>query len=151
MASEQILAAIAPCGLNCAKCFAHVDGDIRKHSLELREKLGNFEEYAKRYETLLKEPAFKNYPAFKEMLDYFAAENCRGCRNEQCRLFKDCGVRGCHQEKGVDYCHECGEFPCGNTNFDERLYEVWLRINRKIQKIGLEEFHEKGKHRPRYV
>ena len=151
MTSEQILAAIAPCGLNCKTCFAHAQGDIRKHSLALREKLGNFTEYAKRYETLLDQPVFKNYPAFKEMLDYFVSENCRGCRNEQCRLFKDCGVRRCHQERGVDFCHECDEFPCAKTNFDEGLHSVWLRINRKIQEIGIEEFHEKGKTRPRYV
>jgi hypothetical protein len=99
MTYEQIKAALGPCGLNCEKCFAHVDGDIRQYSLKLKEKLGNFEPYAKRYETLLKEPVFKNYPAFKEMLDYFASENCRGCRNEQCKMFKDCGVRPCHQKK----------------------------------------------------
>jgi hypothetical protein len=151
MTSEEILAAIAPCGLNCKTCFAHVDGDIRKHALKLKEKLGNFAPYAKRFETLLGETVFKSYPAFKEMLDYLAAEHCRGCRNEQCKLFKDCGVRKCHQAKQVDYCHQCNEFPCNKNNFDERLHGVWLQINRKIQEIGLEKFHERSKTRPRYV
>ncbi|MCP3952097.1 MAG: DUF3795 domain-containing protein, partial [Desulfobacterales bacterium] len=32
MDSEHIKAAIAPCGLSCEKCFAHVDGDIRRYS-----------------------------------------------------------------------------------------------------------------------
>ncbi len=31
MTTEQINAALAPCGLSCEKCFAHVDGDIRKY------------------------------------------------------------------------------------------------------------------------
>jgi hypothetical protein len=39
MEYEQILSALAPCGLSCEKCFAHVDGDIRKYSLKLKEKL----------------------------------------------------------------------------------------------------------------
>jgi len=82
MADEQIKAALAPCGLSCEKCFAHVNGDIRRYSLELKEKLGNFDIYAKRFETMLGDPIFKKYPDFKEMLDYFASENCKGCRNE---------------------------------------------------------------------
>ncbi len=78
MTTQQIKAAIAPCGLNCEKCFAHVDGDIRELSLKLKEKLGNFDMYAKRFETLLDNPIFKKYPDFKEMLDYFSSENCKG-------------------------------------------------------------------------
>ncbi len=148
---EQIKSSIAPCGLSCEKCFAHVDGDIRKHSLELKEKLGNFENYAKRYETLLDEPVFKKYPDFKEMLDYFAAENCKGCRNEQCKLFKGCGVRGCHQEKQIDFCYQCDEFPCDRTNFDENLRKAWARINTLIKNEGIEKYHEKTIKRPRYI
>ena len=98
MTTDQIKSSIAPCGLSCEKCFAHVNGDIRRHSLKLKEKLGNFDNYAKRYETLLGDPVFKKYPDFKEALDYFASENCKGCRNEQCRLFKNCGVRVCYTE-----------------------------------------------------
>ncbi len=116
MANEQTKAALAPCGLSCEKCFAHVDGDIRRYSLKLKEKLGNFDIYAKRFETMLNEPIFKKYPDFKEMLDYFATENCKGCRNEQCRLFTNCGVRRCHQEKQIDFCYQCDAFPCSRTN-----------------------------------
>ena len=61
MTTEHIKSSIAPCGLSCEKCFAHVDGDIRRYSLKLKEKLGNFENYAKRYETLLRDPVFKKY------------------------------------------------------------------------------------------
>lgn len=150
MTYEQIKASIAPCGLNCEKCFAHVDGDIRRYSLKLKEKLGNFDIYAKRYETLLDDSIFKKYPDFKEMLDYFASKNCRGCRNEQCKLFKNCGVRSCHQEKQVDYCFQCDEFPCKNTNFDERLYKVWVLINEKTEKTGIDQYYEESKIRPRY-
>ena len=150
MTYEQIKTSLAPCGLSCEKCFAHVDGDIRRYSLKVKEKLGNFHINAKRFETLLGDPIFKKYPDFKEMLDYFASENCKGCRNEQCKLFKDCGVRSCHQEKQVDFCYQCDEFPCDRTNFDTGLYKGWVMINEKIKKIGLEEFYEKSRTRPRY-
>ncbi len=151
MTTKQIKAAIAPCGLNCEKCFAHVDGDIREFSLKLKEKLGNFDMYATRFETLLDNPIFKKYPDFKEMLDYFASENCKGCRNEQCKLFKGCGVRSCHQEKQIDFCHECNEFPCEKTNFDKNLYKRWVLINEKINKGGIEEFYKRTKDKPRYI
>ena len=48
MEHERIKEAIAPCGLNCEKCFAHVDGDIRRYSRKLKKRLGNFEAYARR-------------------------------------------------------------------------------------------------------
>ena len=151
MDSEQIKAAIAPCGLSCEKCFAHADGDIRRYSRKLKEKLGNFEIYAKRFETLVGDPIFKKYPDFKAMLDYFASENCTGCRNEQCKLFKECGVRICHQEKGIDFCYQCDLFPCDRTHFDAGLYKGWVMINEKIRDTGLEKFYEKARTRPRYA
>jgi hypothetical protein len=148
---EQIKECLGPCGLCCETCFAHTEGDIRRYSLKLKEKLGNFDAYARRFETLLGNPVFKKYPDFKEVLDFLASENCRGCRNEQCRLFKDCGVRPCHQEKGVDFCHRCDEFPCNRTGFDERLQKIWVLINEKIKKDGLDSFCEEARNRPRYV
>ena len=151
MTTEHIKSSIAPCGLSCENCFAHVDGDIRRYSQKLREKLGNFQTYAKRYETLLKDPVFEKYPDFKEVLDYFASENCQGCRNEQCKLFKDCGVRGCHQEKQIDFCYQCDEFPCDRTNFDVNLHKAWVRINEIIKNEGMEKYHEKTQRRPRYI
>ena len=99
MTSPRILEALAPCGLNCQKCFAHIDGDIRKYANNLKEKLGKFDIYAKRFETLIGDPIFKKYPEFNTMLDYLAAEHCRGCRHEQCRLFTTCGVRACPRKK----------------------------------------------------
>jgi hypothetical protein len=56
MTQQSIQASVAPCGLSCEKCFAHVDGEIRKHSRRLRELLGNFHNYALRFERLLDQP-----------------------------------------------------------------------------------------------
>ena len=105
---------------------------------------------AKRFETLLEDPIFKKYPDFKEMLDYFASEHCSGCRKEQCRIFRNCGVRPCHQSRGVNFCYECEEFPCDRTNFDESLYQVWVTLNNIIRDKGIEAYCEKARNRPRY-
>ena len=150
MTDEKIKASLAPCGLCCETCFAHADGDIRRLSVELKEKLGNFGPYAKRFETLMDNPIFRKYPDFEAMLDYLASENCKGCRNEQCKLFKNCGVRSCHQQKQVEFCCQCDAFPCDNTNFDPGLRKVWVATNNKIRETALEKFYEKAKARPRY-
>ena len=147
---HKILQALGPCGLSCEKCFAHENGDIRKYSLKLREKLGHFDIYAKRFETLLNNPVFKKYPDFKIMLDLFAAENCKGCRKEMCKLFKNCGVRGCHQQKNLDFCFQCDDFPCHNTNFDEHLQKRWVKLNERIREIGIENYYAETKDEARY-
>jgi hypothetical protein len=46
-------------------------------------------------------------------------------------------VRGCQQEKQIDYCYQCDEFPCKRTNFDESLYKAWVRINEAIKNEGI--------------
>lgn len=149
--NAHILEGLAPCGLSCEKCFAHVDGDICKYARLLKEKLGNFAVYAKRFETLLGDPIFSKYPDFSAMLDYLAQGNCRGCRHEQCKLFKACGVRACHQAKGVDFCHACDEFPCDHTGFDEHLHRRWIKLNERIREAGIEQYHEETKDQPRYL
>ncbi len=150
MKYENILNALGPCGLNCEKCFAHIDGDIRKYSLKLKEKLGDFDAYAKRFETLLNNPIYSKYPDFKRILDYFASENCKGCRKENCKLFKDCGVRNCHQQKGIDFCFQCEDFPCDETNFDGNLQKRWIQLNNQIREKGIEKFYAETKDKPRY-
>ncbi len=150
MTYDHILNALGPCGLSCEKCFAHVDGDIRKLSLKLKEKLGNFDVYAKRFETLLDDPIFKKYPDFKLMLDYFASGICKGCRKEICAHFKNCGVKSCHQKKHIDFCFECDEFPCNKTHFDEHLHKRWIKLNERIQEIGIESYYTETKDKPRY-
>ena len=151
MASEQIKSSIAPCGLSCEKCFAHLNGDIRRYSKKLKEELGNFAHHAERFGMLLDNPVFKNYPAFKEMLDYFASKNCKGCRNEQCKLFNACGVRVCHQEKRIDFCYACDEFPCDKTNFDPKMYKAWVYRNQSIKKDGLGKYYKSTLKQPRYI
>ncbi len=149
--SKTIKESIAPCGLCCETCFAHVDGDIRKYSIKLKEKLGNFHISAKRFETLLENPIFKKYAEFKEMLDYFAQKNCNGCRNEQCKIFKNCGVRKCHQERKLEFCYQCESFPCDKTNFDPGLYQGWMAINEIIRKKGIKTYYDNTRKKPRYI
>lgn len=145
----EVLRRVAPCGLHCGKCFAFTDGEIHQAAVQLRKYLGNFAPYAERF-TVQLDPVFSKYAEFKEMLDYFADAECGGCRKEKCKFYKNCKVRQCSMDKGVEFCHQCPEFPCDHTGLDENLYKRHVAINQKIAEIGPEAYYEEIKDTPRY-
>jgi hypothetical protein len=147
---QKVLEYLGPCGINCQKCFAFKEGSIKHHSENLRNSLGNFDVYAKRFTELLDSPVFIKYPEFKEMLDHFASASCLGCRKQECHLFKSCNVRVCHKEKSVDFCFQCSDFPCKNSGFDTHLEQRWIRINQRMKEVGVEEYYNEIKDKPRY-
>jgi hypothetical protein len=139
-----------PCGLLCEKCFAFAHGPIHLHANQLKNNLGDFDLYAKRFVSLLNEPVFEKYAEFKEVLDLLSSNQCLGCRKQECHLFSNCKVRLCYKEKGLDYCYECDDFPCDHTGFDDNLKQRWITINQKIRKTGLESYYSEIKDTPRY-
>ncbi len=147
MKYKEILDILAPCGLNCHKCFAYSEGEIRMLSARLQERLGSFNRYAERFSAFL--PVFENYPSFKKLLAYFAQGNCNGCRKDTCK-YPNCGVIACYKQRGVDFCFQCDEFPCEKTNFDPDLKRRWIQMNNRMKKIGVESYFEETKNLPRY-
>ena len=147
MEYQEILKILSPCGLNCRKCMANTAGDIKKHSIALKELLGSFDRYAQRFQSFLQ--AFSNYPQFKKLLAFFNKADCEGCRSGQCK-YPGCGVMKCFVEKGVDFCFQCDEFPCEKTNFDPDLERRWIEMNTRMRKIGVEAYYEETKDMCRY-
>lgn len=148
--SNYLIEKFGPCGLLCEKCFAYAKGPIKLHAEKLRENLGAFDNYAKRFVTLIDEPTFLKYPEFKEVLDLLSAGKCLGCRKQSCQLFSGCMVKECCKAKNVDFCYQCEGFPCSNTGFDENLEKRWLAINHKIKEIGLAAYFNQIMDKPRY-
>ena len=147
---QQFLNIFGPCGLLCEKCFAYDHGPIHYHAQQLQIHLGSFDVYAQRFEKLLNKPVFKNYPEFKEFLNFLASDNCKGCRNDCCKLFINCKVKECYKKKKIDFCFQCSDFPCAQTGFDNNLQERWLKINERIKEIGIENYYHEIKDKPRY-
>ena len=145
--TKDILKDLAPCGLSCRKCFAFREGEIGKHSRALKDLLGNFDIYAKRFSAFL--PPFEDYAAFKRLLDYLSSPDCEGCRNGTCK-WPDCGVQACYREKGVDFCFQCDEFPCNRTNFDAHLKKRWIHMQEQMKAMGIDAYHDETKDRSRY-
>jgi hypothetical protein len=150
MKYEDILGRISPCGISCETCFAFREGRIKQLSTALSVELGNFERYADRFAVLLEEPVFNQFPQFKQQLDYFREIECSGCRKEKCKLFKKCRVRSCSEEKKVDYCFQCNDFPCRDTGFDESLETRWKKNNRLMKETGVEAFYMQTRDQQRY-
>ncbi len=99
---------------------------------------------------MLDEPLFAKYPDFKELPALLAKEKCNGCRKEKCVLFKTCKARGCAEEKSVDFCFECPEFPCTHTGFDQHLQKRRKAINLKMRAGRVETYYDEIKDKSRY-
>jgi hypothetical protein len=147
MKYENILNILAPCGLNCSKCLMYAHGEIKTLSQQLEKLLGSFDRYAERFSSF--QPVFKNYPSFKTLLEHFTKGDCTGCRTGACR-YPGCVVFPCTQEKCVDFCFKCSEFPCEKTTFDPDLKRRWTEMNTRMKQIGVEAYYEETKDLPRY-
>jgi hypothetical protein len=147
---NELKGKFGPCGILCEKCFAYNNGRIKYYAERLKANLGEFDIYAKRFVTLLDEPVFSKYPDFKELLNLLSSNNCQGCRKQECHLFKNCKVRNCYKDKGVDYCFQCNDFPCNESGFDDNLKQRWIKINHKIRETGLKNYYNEIKDQPRY-
>ncbi|WP_319469727.1 C-GCAxxG-C-C family (seleno)protein [uncultured Pseudodesulfovibrio sp.] len=145
---DFIKSRLAPCGLSCGKCLAYADGSIRQLSAGLASELGdNFGVYAQRFAGM--NPVFREYASFRKLLDYLSQGTCTGCRETGC-LFKDCKVPSCVRENGVDYCHQCGEFPCDRHGMPDGLAPRWLVNNEKMRDIGVDAWFDGCREKPRY-
>ncbi len=93
---------------------------------------------------------FKNYQAFKELLNQFSEANCKGCRQGDCK-YPNWGVSSCSRNRGVDFCFQCQDFPCNRSNFDPNLHGRWIKKNRRMKELGVEAYYEESKDQPRYT
>ena len=140
---------LAPCGLNCAKCLAYVEGDIKKNAGELKEIAGE-----------LLTITLRGFPVLSRFLKIILrSRNCwtilsrpvvRAAATETA-CTRIAVSASCYKTKGVDFCFQCDEFPCEKTNFDPNLKERWIKMNRLMKEKGVEAYYEESKDLPRYV
>lgn len=90
--------------------------------------------------------------AFAEKFNIEAEKiKCEGCRNIKgnCEVLKNYGFNGrckiydCFKSRNIDFCYECGEFPCDHLHpladrADRFPHNLKLFNLCKIQKTGLE-------------
>lgn len=145
MEYAQIVDALAPCGLNCKRCAEYQNGEIKQSSEKLLSLLGNYQRVAKIKEK--SNAAYAAYPQFLEILEILSQGSCGGCRSQTNRCSLDCAAKTCCQEKGVDFCFQCSEFPCEKPN---PMGERWVNMNQRMAEIGVEQFFKEQSKLPRY-
>ncbi len=113
---------IAPCGMVCSDCPMHLAKDFPGLKISLSDKLGiPIEEVA-----------------------------CGCCREEHEAInspkkTSPCDVFTCSQEKGIQFCCDCEDFPCERYQpYVDRAAEVPHNLKMYnlglIKKLGVEEF-----------
>lgn len=146
---QVIINNVGACGVSCRECIAYEKGDIRYHSSELLSLLGSLETSAAASESTQHQEEFNHYAELQEGLRRLAEPACMGCRHGGLALGA-CRIARCVHEKGLDFCHECGEFPCDRSGLSEPFKGWWVRTNRRIKKMGLSKYYEKTRNLTRY-
>lgn len=95
------------------------------------------------------DPVFAKYPAFESMLQRFCAAGCTGCR-EGLGAVPQCTVKNCVRDKGLDFCHECAQFPCVDPGLPPSLRALWQQNNQRIQEVGFSTYLGEIRAKPRY-
>ncbi len=89
MTTAEKVASTAPCGLDCFNCLSHEANITPEH----RTKVAGF---------------FGVAPE-----DAACKGGCRGVKGHCLWTHGLCATYACAERKGVEYCFECDEFPCG--------------------------------------
>lgn len=107
------------CGLNCGAC---------------RTLIANEE----KDEQWLADAAEKRGRTLEEM-------HCHGCKTDVTAVYcRNCGMRICAREKGLEFCSECSDYPCEKIkrfrNDDAPHHSAIMKNLERIGEIGKEEW-----------
>ncbi|MBN1333586.1 MAG: DUF3795 domain-containing protein [Synergistales bacterium] len=119
MEKQEILNAIAPCGIDCVNCPLHEHNITEEMKNRLAAMMGK---------------------APQEMI-------CQGCRSDKRAVIcpVDCPTLTCSREKGVDFCFQCPDFPCEKLTpaadrADKLPHNLKVYNSCRMKKMGLEKW-----------
>jgi len=136
--TEQ-LAFVTYCGLYCKLCAGR--GRIPQRAAALQEAMA--EEGWPFWGTTV--PGFTDFWRFLEELQ--ASGGCPGCRAGGGP--PDCRIRACAQERGLELCSQCPDFPCPRIEALGAIYPTLIADNRRLQTVGLEPWRAEQEERAR--
>lgn len=148
MEYREVVAHLAPCGLDCGRCADYSGGEIRALSGRLQELLGGGYSRLAAMRAAAK-PEFAHFSEFAAVLAALAGASCSGCRGDSVNCPLHCHAKTCHREQGVDFCFQCGEYPC-DKQFEGRLRDRWRGINDRMKEIGAVAYYHEQSKLPRY-
>ncbi len=143
---DDIVNKLTPCGLDCERCASYTGGEIQQLSRRLIESLGNFARVAKLSAAV--KPEFEHYEDFVSILNHFASGSCPGCRSAEVNCPIKCPFEAC-RSKGIDFCFQCEEYPCGSLS-SSKFGEFFQQRNERMRELGIEKYYEDRLNKPRY-
>ncbi len=112
----------APCGLDCFNCIVYEKNITGAMRTRVAQALGIPE----------------------------AKVDCKGCREQNGRVLNgtSCATLDCVKAKGVDFCFECGDFPCAKLapaadKAESYPHNIKLYNLCRMKKVGVEAWAEK--------
>jgi len=144
---------ITYCGVYGGYCSGWCENTIR---VDLAKALAELVDASGCHHWMPTEIKDFDYVEFRKGLDFFSKDArviCQSCCKSGLSGYLGCDIRKCCEERGLDVCFECSEFPCGivegNPEMIERAKEYrefgkdeWLR--RQIEKANQGYEHHTG-------
>jgi hypothetical protein len=132
---------ISVCGrFYCKLCPYHTGSivDAAKQLLPFAENVGSLRLMADLYGTC-------NYDEFLKGVRWLSSrpKSCAGCRfGGGWSWWRDCPVRDCCIERGLEFCYQCDEFPCDRLTTGSLLKRKKdiIETNEKMRKIPLSDW-----------
>lgn len=129
---------VAYCGLYCELCAerSRIPNQAAMLQMAMTEEGWGFWGHSV--------PGFGEFWTFLESL---ANGGCSGCRAGG--GFPGCQIRRCAQERGLELCCDCADFPCAQVETLGARYPMLLSDNRRLQTVGLVKWLDEQKERRR--
>ncbi|MBU0492064.1 MAG: DUF3795 domain-containing protein [Chloroflexi bacterium] len=130
---------VTTCGLYCGLCSARSRIPQRARALQEAMTVEGWPDWGAEI------PGFAPFWRFLEGLH--AAGGCPGCRAGGGPPF--CQIRQCAQERALDLCSECSDFPCSHIEALGAIYPTLITDNRRLQTVGLAQWLDEQEERAR--
>jgi len=116
------------CGIDCDACNKH-SREIKEGAIKLKAGIDAKIRVAGAAKMRSRILELENYEEFYEVLEWFTTQeevmnngDCAKCRNGG--GVPTCEIRDCAKEKDVDFCYNCGNYPC-NLLHPRMIRESW--------------------------
>jgi len=123
------------CGSFCGGCGMYKGRIIAMVAQEFKELTAGYADWLPKAVNL-----DFNYDDFIKGLEYFSQENSSCYCQESCKQGggAPCKIRPCAQEKGIEICYECKDFPCDKFAWIIERYPGFREEQERFKKLGFE-------------
>lgn len=129
---------ISYCGLYCGLCAERTRVPEKARDLIAAMKEEGYQNWGQSM------PEFKEFWAFANRLAEVSDDRC--CRSGKCGA-PFCTIRKCAEERAIETCDQCKEFPCKRVNGIAKGYPTLIHDAERRRRIGVDAWIEEQEKR----